>query len=84
VHASASPLEARVERSVWLGEALEDDVLAVAWAAAGLPAPMLARWCGNPRERVGGAAAAACVFDVVEGMDTSELLNLAANSPPVD
>lgn len=50
VHASASPLEAAVERTIWMGTSMSDDPLVVKWKAAGLPLEMLRRWAENPEE----------------------------------
>eukprot|EP01043_Picozoa_sp_COSAG02_P099261 COSAG02_NODE_35376_length_469_cov_0.956757_1_plen_133_part_00 len=55
VHASASPLEAAVERAIWLKTSLSDgttsaDPLVKDWKAAGLPLDLLQRWSENPEE----------------------------------
>eukprot|EP01052_Picozoa_sp_SAG31_P055061 SAG31_NODE_14993_length_777_cov_0.831858_1_plen_154_part_00 len=75
VHASASALEACLERQIWLGTKLEDDPLTDAWARAGLDLGMLRRWLTNPEEAIGDGPMCN-VFDAVEGKGTSSLVEL--------
>lgn len=76
IHASASPLEAAVERHLWLGTPLEQDTLSTLWSRHGISPAQLMRWTTNPIIENKFLGEKKRVFDMAENMQTSQLLRL--------
>ena len=81
VHASAGPLEGLKERTIWCGlEDLGEDALGAALLACdGVDASALERWMGNPVVTNSDGGESDKIFDLTEGLDTSEVIALAPN-----
>jgi nucleoside diphosphate kinase len=74
VHASASAFEAMVERSIWLGTAVDTDkYLGAQLLSASIPVGVLEDWSGNP------IVHGKFMFDHMENQGTHQCLHIAKN-----
>ena len=78
LHASASPLEALVERQIWLNRGdvaggFQEDPFGTELAAAGVPASRAVEWATDPPIKASWGASES-LFDALEDMDVGECL----------
>lgn len=76
LHASASAFEAMAERALWLNRPMAEDDVGRALLTVGVPLRTLAAWCQNPTVTYQWKRHP--LFDLFEGLDTSECVKLAS------
>ncbi|RNE97919.1 nucleoside-diphosphate kinase [Trypanosoma rangeli] len=76
VHASAGPLEAVLERHLWMRTPLSHDPLTLRLQGCGLTGALLYRWGSNQEVTLGGKWLSSCVFDLLENKQTSEMVDI--------
>ncbi|PWU89673.1 Flagellar Member 1 [Trypanosoma cruzi] len=76
VHASAGPFEALLERHLWMHLPLSHDPLTLRLQECGLTGALLYRWASNPEVLLRGKKLSGCVFDLLENMQTSEMVDI--------
>jgi len=76
VHASASPLEALVERCNWLGCIYSSDIYGKELMRSGILLKQLHEWSADPQVtwRSGGIDQTSSIFDALEGLDADRCL----------
>lgn len=76
VHASAGPLEAVLERYLWIGSPLTHDPLTLRLQERGLTGALLYGWRSNPAVVMADGVRSGHVFDLLENLQTSEVVDL--------
>ena len=77
VHASASPVDALLERSNWLGQTIPDDPFGKGLLAAGVPLDAILQWKTDPQVTVEGTTSEGktiSVFETLENLDADTSL----------
>nr|CCC93847.1 conserved hypothetical protein [Trypanosoma congolense IL3000] len=80
VHASAGPLEAVLERHLWVNSPLTHDPFTLRLEERGLTGALLYGWRTNPVVVMGDGSRRGCVFDLLENLQTTEVVDLMCDA----